>query len=88
MDILNMWTLYNTETRDYPGKFVARRFQISTPIKGEPAISEPTSDHFAHESVGTVEVWVRQNAAKFGNFKPHKLGRDPFDDPCIIGTFI
>ena len=88
MSSLNIWTLYNTQTKDYPGKFVARRFHIGRPFKGEPAISEPTSDHFAHESKSTVELWVRENAAKFGNFSPHRMPRDPSDDPCIIGSFI
>ena len=75
---MNIWTLYNTQTLDFPGLYVARRFNLNN----------PTADHFAHESKNTVEVWVRKNAAKFGNFAPHRVQRDPRDDQNIIESYL
>jgi hypothetical protein len=48
---LNIWTIYEN-TKDFPGKFVARRFELD----------QPTRDHFVGASAEAVRDWVQEEA--------------------------
>ena len=75
--ILNLWTIYQNTT-DYPGLFVARRFELD----------RPTNDTFADKEIEAVRRWVREHASQSGQGVPHRLPRQPEDDPLVVETWI
>jgi hypothetical protein len=74
---LNTWTLYQN-TKDFPGQFVARRFELD----------KPTSDHFADSNVERVRQWIYEEAVKSGQGEPYCLPRQSQDDPVVMETWI
>jgi hypothetical protein len=74
---LNTWTLYQN-TKDFPGQFVARRFELE----------KPTNDHFAHSDVEHVRTWIQKEATKSGQGTPYCLPRQPQDDHVIMETWL
>lgn len=74
---LNIWTIYEN-TKDFPGKFVARRFELD----------QPTRDHFVGASAEAVRDWVQEEAAKMGQGAPYRLPRQPEDDTVILESWV
>ena len=74
---LCIWTIYKNPS-DFPGKFVARRFE------GD----KPTNDHYANENVDTVRKWIHKDAGNRGQGSPHRLERQPNDDPVILESWV
>ncbi|SHH59345.1 hypothetical protein [Ferrimonas marina] len=78
---LPIWTLYQSP-KDYPGQYVARRFEV-TPVGG-PRL---TDEVYANKDVAAVRDWVQQEGRRFG-VVPVKLERDPSDDPVVLESWI
>lgn len=74
---ISSWTIYHNP-KDFPGLFVARRFELD----------KPTDDHFTHTDVECVRQWVHAEAVNSGQGSPYCLPRQPQDDPVIIETWI
>lgn len=74
---LNLWTIYENTT-DFPGQFVARRFELD----------QPTNDHFADTDVEVVRDWVRTQSERSGQGSPYCLLRQTHDDPVILETWV
>jgi len=77
MTPLNIWTVYENPL-DFPGQFVARRFENN----------KPTLDHFADPLLERVREWVHLQAAQYGQGSPYRLDRAPSDDPDILETWL
>lgn len=71
MTLLSIWTIYDNPT-DYPGKFVARRFEGET----------PTASIVIADDIETI-----RNIMHF-EFGLVKLMRHPSDDPKIVETWL
>lgn len=78
---LSIWTVYK-HPQDFPNQFVARRFGV---LKGTPIA---TTDYFADTDVEKVRDWIKQEATKFPQGMPHRLPRDPMDDPRIYENWV
>lgn len=74
---LNIWVVYSNTT-DYPGQFVARRFENNT----------PTDDCYASKHLGEVQSWIQEQAAQRGVAGPIRMDRHPTDDPVILETWL
>lgn len=74
---LNTWTVYRN-TKDFPGLYVARRFELD----------KPTADHYADGEKKEVIKWIFEQAVKFGQGEPYCLPRQPEDDPVIVETWL
>ncbi len=73
-DTLSIWTVYD-HPRDYPGSWVARRFEVSR--DGGVVM---TSDMFLADSLEEVQALLPPGLIRFA--------RSPFDDPKIAETWI
>lgn len=74
---VNLWTLYKNTT-DYPGEYVARRFEYD----------KATPDHFSHADINVVREWIKTQALALGVYAPHRFPRSQIDDPVIIETWL
>jgi hypothetical protein len=74
---LNVWTVYKN-TKDFPGQYVSRRFELD----------KPTRDHFANNDKNKVIEWIFSQAAKCGQGDPYCLPRQHQDDPVIVETWV
>lgn len=72
---LELWTVYDNP-RDFPGQFVARRFDITNGL--EP---RPSSDAL----LGQTFEQIREHFDRQGY---NWLACNPGDDPVIVGTFL
>lgn len=76
---LNIWTVYGTNTVDYPGMYVARLFE------GD----KPTDNFYVHEDLEAVRTWILDEAKSLGDhFHLYRMKRAPTDDPVILETWI
>lgn len=75
--VLSMWTIYYN-TSDYPGLFVARRFELET----------PTDDMDTFLNLDKAREWVFMDAAKHGQCVPYCLSREEFDFPSVVESWI
>lgn len=74
---LSLWTVYKNPT-DYPGKFVARRFELD----------QPTTDFNVGDDIEPIRDWIFQEAIRFRQGSPFKMERSVNDDPIIYETWI
>ena len=74
---LNLWTVYYS-TLDFPGKYVARRFELD----------KPTHDHFASDDIESVRSWIKQQATKHPQGMPYRMNRQSGDDPAIVEVWV
>jgi len=70
---LSLWTVYYNPS-DYPGKFVARRFELD----------KPTHDVVVADTLDNVRAGIRMRAT----FLLTRLDRNPGDDSVIVETWI
>ncbi len=77
---LNIWTVYY-DPYDFPGQYVARRFEVAV------GTSKATTDHRVSDSISGVHAWVAKQAAARGTV-PHRIERDPSDDPKIVESWL
>ena len=78
---MKLWTVYDTTTKDFPGQYVAREFDIDS-------IPAATDNHFTSEDLETVREWVFKEASKVGVGEPFKLVKARTDDPVILETWM
>jgi hypothetical protein len=71
--VLDLWTVY-FNPRDYPGKYVARRFVVGA--KGARA----TNDVFVEDSLIEIHALLPYGLLQ--------CGRHETDDPCIIEVWL
>lgn len=73
---LDLWTVYASPS-DFPGKYVARRFEVSE--NGE----RGTADHIVSDTLNDLRMsLVRDKGLSF------RMGAVPGDDPVIVETWI
>ena len=75
---LRIWTVYGTNTTDFPGLFVARLFEAD----------KPTDNFYTHEDLNRVRDWIHYEAGLLGDDYLYRLKRAPTDDPVILETWI
>jgi len=75
---LRIWTVYDTNTIDFPGLFVARLFEAD----------KPTDNFYANEDLEAVRTWVRYEAKLLGDDYLYRLKRQERDDPVILETWV
>jgi hypothetical protein len=76
-DTVKMWVVYDHPV-DFPGQFVARRFEGN----------KATEFHYAHASLSDVRDWVYRDALTFGNTAPYQMRRHPSDPAVIFETWM
>ncbi len=74
-DQLEFWTVYDNP-KDFPGQFVARRFEVSG--GQEP---QPTKDALLGKTFKDIEEHFSKQGFTW-------LGRNRGDDPVIVGTYM
>ena len=77
MALFNSWTVY-FNPQDFPGQYVARRFDGA----------EPTHDHYANEDITKVRDWVFEKVRKKGQGVPWRIDPEINDDPVIVEVWI
>lgn len=75
---LRIWTVYGTNTIDYPGLYVARLF------KGD----KPTNNFFTHEDLEGVRTWIHYESKLLGEGHLYRFRRARGDDPVILETWL
>jgi hypothetical protein len=75
MTVLSMWTVYNSPS-DYPGKVVARRFDITD------------GDVAASDSIIVMDDLDVLRRALAIDMRLTCLSRSPGDDPVIVETWL
>lgn len=68
---LSLWTIYSSPS-DYPGKFVARRYELD----------KPTHDVIVADDLATLRSLMQHVHAL------HRIDRDAKDDGNIVETWI
>jgi hypothetical protein len=71
--VMTMWTI-TFNPSDYPGKYVSRRSVIGS------GWTEPTMDVFVADSIEEARANLPIGLMRFD--------RDPFDDPCIVESWL
>jgi hypothetical protein len=71
---LDIWVVFGTGTRDFPGVFVCRRNEIG------PGTVTITEDHFTGDSLDDIRRQLPPGL--------HRMDRHPEDDPNIIETWL
>jgi hypothetical protein len=74
---LNIWTVYHN-TKDFPGLYVARRFELD----------RPTQDHFADINIEPVRAWIHKQAQIYQQELPYRLERQDGDDRVIVEVWV
>jgi len=74
---LNLWTVYKNP-KDYPGAYVARRFETD----------QPTGECYAHVELNRVREWVIEQSLALNHCYTFCLTREPGDDPCILEVWM
>jgi hypothetical protein len=72
-DALAMWTVYRYP-RDYPGKFVARKFLVTAP---DPTV---TAEMFIADDLDEIRALLPPGLVR--------IARSPSDDPVIVETWL
>lgn len=80
-DALSIYTVY-FNTTDFPGLFVARRFEAW------PGMVNATKDHHAADDIEAVRGWIREHSIGRGFLADVCMGRQPMDDPPIVESWM
>lgn len=71
-----LWTVY-FNPRDFPGKYVARRF----------VLNNPTADHVVSDDIDAVRDWIAAQCFKHGGAMV-QMNRSAGDDPTIVEVWM
>lgn len=77
--VLDMWCIYGSP-KDYPGKFVVRRWSVLPAAPPLPARPSPDQDCKVFDTLDQARDFVPQ-----GYFR---IGRADHDDSCIVETWL
>lgn len=75
-NVLTLWVVYNNPS-DFPGQFVARKFEGN----------KFTKEHFADVELLKVREWIYEQADRIGIW-PVRFDRHPSDPAPVYETWI
>lgn len=79
-DALSIYTVY-FNLLDFPGLFVARRYEAW------PGMVNATNDHHADADIEAVRSWIREHSIGRGFLADVCMGRQPMDPPPIVESW-